>query len=252
VLGLVKPAEGVVLLRGESYLDEGHKRLQSARRSIQMVFQDPYSSLDPRMRIEALVAEGLRMDRTLDAAARAERVRSALADVGLADHARRFVHELSGGQRQRVAIARALVSRPAVIIADEPVSALDVTVQKQVLDMMTSLQARYGFACLLISHDLGVVEQIATHVLVMLRGHIVEAGTRDAIFDDPRHPYTRTLLRAVPELRGDRDNGFRVQVRELPPARRDDNVYFDPDRAQGALPTMIGVGNHTEHRVALR
>jgi peptide/nickel transport system ATP-binding protein len=252
VLGLVKPAEGAVLLNGEPYLEGGRKRLQMARRAIQIVFQDPYSSLDPRMRVEALVAEGLRADRALSPAQRAERVRSALADVGLADHARRFVHELSGGQRQRVAIARALASRPAVIIADEPVSALDVTVQKQVLDMLTSLQARYGFACLLISHDLGVVEQIASHVLVMLRGHIVEAGTRNAVFDDPCHPYTRRLLRAVPELRGDRDNGFRVQVREVPRARRDDDAYFDPDGAQGALPTMIEAGGHAEHWVALR
>ncbi|HEY1607819.1 MAG TPA: ABC transporter ATP-binding protein, partial [Paraburkholderia sp.] len=238
VLGLVNPAEGDVLLDGAPYLDAGAKRLQTARRAIQIVFQDPYSSLDPRMRVGALVAEGLRSDRSLDAAARAGRVRTALADVGLAEHAQRFVHELSGGQRQRVAIARALVSRPAVIIADEPVSALDVTVQKQVLDLLTSLQARYGFACLLISHDLGVVEQIASHVLVMLRGHIVEAGTRDAVFDDPRHPYTRRLLRAVPELRGDRDSGFRVQMREVPPVRQAEESYFDPDRAQAALPTM--------------
>jgi peptide/nickel transport system ATP-binding protein len=252
VLGLVSPAEGEVLLNGEAYIDAGHKPPQSARRAIQAVFQDPYSSLDPRMRVDALVAEGLHSDRTLDAAGRTERVRGALADVGLAEHARRFVHELSGGQRQRVAIARALVSRPAVIIADEPVSALDVTVQKQVLDMLTSLQARHGFACLLISHDLGVVEQIASQVLVMLRGHIVEAGTRDAVFDDPRHPYTRRLLRAVPELRGDRDNGFRVQVRDVPPARLADDAYFDPDRAEGGLPAMIDVEGDVTHRVALR
>ncbi|MBN3849164.1 ABC transporter ATP-binding protein [Paraburkholderia sp. Ac-20342] len=252
VLGLVNPAEGNVLLNGATYLDGGPKSLQAARRAIQIVFQDPYSSLDPRMRVGELVAEGLRADRTLDAAQRDERVRSALADVGLAEHAQRFVHELSGGQRQRVAIARALVSRPAVIIADEPVSALDVTVQKQVLDMLTSLQARYGFACLLISHDLGVVEQIASHVLVMLRGHIVEAGTRDAVFDDPCHPYTRRLLRAVPELRGDRESGFRVQVREVPPPRQPDDAYFDPDRAQGALPRMTRVDGAAAHTVALR
>jgi peptide/nickel transport system ATP-binding protein len=252
VLGLVSAAEGTVLLNGAAYLDAGRPSLQAARRAIQIVFQDPYSSLDPRMRVDALVAEGLRADHTLDAAGRAQRVRGALADVGLGDHARRFVHELSGGQRQRVAIARALASRPAVIIADEPVSALDVTVQKQVLDMLTSLQARYGFACLLISHDLGVVEQIASHVLVMLRGHIVEAGTRDAVFDDPRHPYTRRLLRAVPELRGDRSGGFRVQVREVPPAHLADDAYFDPDLAQGALPAMTDVNGDTAHRVALR
>lgn len=232
VLGLVEPAEGDVLLNGERFLGTGAKQLQAARRAIQIVFQDPYSSLDPRMRVGALVAEGLRADKRLTAAQRRERVSTALADVSLADHARRFVHELSGGQRQRVAIARALASRPAVIIADEPVSALDVTVQKQVLDMLVSLQARYGFACLLISHDLGVVEQIADRVLVMLRGHIVEEGSRDAVFDDPCHPYTRRLLQAVPELRGNRADGFKVLSREVPAQRLADAAYFDPESAQ--------------------
>ncbi len=162
------------------------------------------------------------------------------------------MHELSGGQRQRVAIARALVSRPAVIIADEPVSALDVTVQKQVLELFTSLQARYGFACLLISHDLGVVEQIATRVLVMLRGHVVELGSRDAVFDRPGHPYTRRLLSAVPELHGDSEQGFRVMVREVPPMRGSADDYFDPDRAAGRLATLSAVDGQDGHWVALR
>jgi peptide/nickel transport system ATP-binding protein len=252
VLGLVTPAEGDVLLNGERFLDTGAKRLQAARRAIQIVFQDPYSSLDPRMRVGSLVAEGLRADHSLDAAQRAERVATALADVGLADHVRRFVHELSGGQRQRVAIARALASRPAVIIADEPVSALDVTVQKQVLDMLVALQARYGFACLLISHDLGVVEQIADRVLVMLRGHLVEEGTRDAVFDDPCHPYTRRLLQAVPELRGNRTDGFKVLSREVPAQRLADDRYFDPDRPEKGAPRLVDVGqSNAAHRVAL-
>ncbi|WP_246797583.1 ABC transporter ATP-binding protein [Burkholderia perseverans] len=249
-LGLVAAAEGQVLLDGATYLDGGAKRLQAARRAVQIVFQDPYSALDPRMRVGELVAEGLRLNRDLDAAERAARVATVLGDVGLGEHARRFVHELSGGQRQRVAIARALVSRPAVIIADEPVSALDVTVQKQVLDLFTSLQARYGFACLLISHDLGVVEQIASRVLVMLRGHLVELGTRAAVFDDPCHPYTRRLLRAVPELHGDGANGFRVMVREVPPARGEAADYFDPDGAAGRLPTLHRVDGRDGHWVA--
>jgi peptide/nickel transport system ATP-binding protein len=253
VLGLVKRADGDVLLDGQTFLDDGIRRLQAARRSIQIVFQDPYSSLDPRMRVGALVAEGLRVDATLTASQRAERVSESLADVGLADHARRFVHELSGGQRQRVAIARALASRPAVIIADEPVSALDVTVQKQVLDMLVSLQARYGFACLLISHDLGVVEQIAQRVLVMLRGYVIEEGMRDAIFDDPCHPYTRRLLQAVPELRGDRVGGFRVLSRDVPAQVRSNEAYFDPDDTRGTAPVMVDVGTGSNaHRVALR
>jgi len=236
ILGLLKLTDGDVLLQGKSYLHGGRENLRAARRSIQMIFQDPYSSLDPRMRVASLVGEALRSDTTLSAMERRARVVTSLEDVGLDGYAERFVHELSGGQRQRVAIARALASRPALIIADEPVSALDVTVQKQVLDMLTSLQARYGFGCLLISHDLGVVEQIADSVIVMLRGHIVEEGTRDALFDNPRHPYTQRLLQAVPELRGDRGNGFHVLTRTIPAADPEALIeYFNPELATGGL-----------------
>jgi peptide/nickel transport system ATP-binding protein len=178
-----------------------------------VVFQDPYSSLDPRMHVGAIVAEGLRLDPALDAAEKRKRVATVLADVGLDGYERRLVHELSGGQRQRVAIARALVMRPDILIADEPVSALDVTVQAQVLDILVSLQRTYGFGCLLISHDLGVVEQIADRVHVMLKGRFVESGSRDAIFDRPQHPYTRLLLHAVPGLVGDSASGFRIEKR---------------------------------------
>jgi peptide/nickel transport system ATP-binding protein len=173
--------------------------------------------------------------------------------VGLGEgYAERYAHELSGGQRQRVAIARALVLRPEVIIADEPVSALDVTVQKQVLETLMSLQKSHGFACLLISHDLGVVEQIADRVVVMLRGHIVEEGSRDEVFDRPTHPYTRRLLRAVPELRGSPAEGFRVEVRDLPAGQgRDESDYFDPSTATSP-PAMTAVfESGATHRVAL-
>jgi len=252
ILGLVPPAHGEVLLRGRPFLGAGRVALQAARRAIQIVFQDPYSSLDPRMRVGDLVREGLRLDKTLDAPQRAARVARALDDVGLADHAMRYIHQLSGGQRQRVAIARALASRPAVIIADEPVSALDVTVQKQILDMLVSLQAQYGFACLLISHDLGVVEQIADRVAVMVRGHIVEEGTRDAVFDAPSHPYTRRLLQAVPELRGDRVDGFKVLTRAIPVDRDPARKYFDPEKSAALTHVLVDAGSGSpSHRVAL-
>ncbi|WP_326489724.1 ABC transporter ATP-binding protein [Paraburkholderia sp. ZP32-5] len=216
ILGLIPIAQGQILLNGEPYLSGKSTRLRIARRSIQMVFQDPYSSLDPRMRVDALIAEGLRLDRSLSQRGRAERVAIALHDVGLESHGARLVHQLSGGQRQRVAIARSLVTRPEVIIADEPVSALDITVQKQILEMLVSLQKKYGFACLLISHDLGVVEQIADNVCVMFRGQVVETGSRDEVFDNPSHEYTRRLLQAVPELRGNRHDGFRIVTRTWP------------------------------------
>jgi peptide/nickel transport system ATP-binding protein len=253
IMGLLPLAAGEVKVLGRVFPGEGPRNaLREARRSIQMVFQDPYSSLDPRMRVEALVHEALRLDATLAPAARRERVAQVLEDVGLGGYGPRFVHQLSGGQRQRVAIARALASHPAIIVADEPVSALDVTVQKQVLETLVSLQARYRFACLLISHDLGVVEQLSDHVIVMFRGHVVEAGTRDAIFDMPAHPYTRRLLQAVPELRGNRDDGFAVQTRSL--GSHDATLpYFDPESSPQARRRLAPVRGSVDaaHRVAL-
>jgi peptide/nickel transport system ATP-binding protein len=239
ILGLLKPSGGAILFEGRDLVKASKEEMRSARCRIQMVFQDPYSSLDPRMEVGALVAEGLRLDRSLDASERRARVLKALDDVQLgAEFARRYIHELSGGQRQRVAIARALVVRPDIIIADEPVSALDVTVQKQVLDILVSLQDAYGFACLLISHDLGVVEQIADRVIVMLRGHVVEEGTRDAVFDTPCHPYTQRLLQAVPELCGNSVQGFRVETRQLPPGRPDLR-YFQPEADGAPARTLV-------------
>jgi peptide/nickel transport system ATP-binding protein len=253
ILGLVKPAAGTIRFRGRDLAGATRAALRAARQRIQMVFQDPYSSLDPRMQVGALVAEGLRLDRSLDAPERAARVAKALEDVQLGgDFARRYVHELSGGQRQRVAIARALVVRPDIIVADEPVSALDVTVQKQVLDMLVALQDSYGFACLLISHDLGVVEQVADRVIVMLRGHVVEEGTRDDVFDRPCHPYTRRLLQAVPELHGDRVHGFRVETRQLPPAPGEPH-YFEPQRDAGRARMLVPMYQRPgpDHRAAV-
>jgi peptide/nickel transport system ATP-binding protein len=230
ILGLAQASGGSIRLGGEELVGCSRGVRRAACRRIQMVFQDPYSSLDPRMQVGALVGEGLRLDASLDAAERRARVARALEDVQLGgDFAQRYIHELSGGQRQRVAIARALVTRPEIIIADEPVSALDVTVQKQVLDMLVALQDRYGFACLLISHDLGVVEQVSDRVIVLLRGHVVEEGTRDDVFDRPCHPYTRRLLQAVPELYGDSEQGFRIEQRRLP-QDCPDLPYFEPER----------------------
>jgi peptide/nickel transport system ATP-binding protein len=166
----------------------------------QLVFQDPYSSLDPRMRVDAIVEEPLRLLPELDRAARMRRVGAMLEEVGLAGYGTRFPHALSGGQRQRVAIARALVRDPAFVVADEPVSALDMTIQKQVLDLIARLQRERGFACLFVSHDLGAVARIADRIAVMQAGRIVEEGPRDAILDAPQHAYTRALLEAAPRL----------------------------------------------------
>ncbi|MBA3593780.1 MAG: ABC transporter ATP-binding protein [Polaromonas sp.] len=198
ILRLVDSQSGQILFRGEDVRSVDRAALHRFRLACQLVFQDPFSSLDPRMRVRDIVAEPLRHLPALDAAAAVRRADETLDEVGLAQFGGRFPHELSGGQRQRVAIARALVRRPAFVVGDEPVSALDMTIQAQVLQLFQSLQAHHGFACLFISHDLAAVEQIADRVLVMKRGRIVEQGTRDAVFDAPRHDYTRALLEATP------------------------------------------------------
>lgn len=194
---LVRESSGTVLFEGQNRAANA----QHYRLNCQMVFQDPYSSLNPRMTILALVEEALRLVPDLDAVAKRNRAQQALDEVGLGgEFGPRFPHELSGGQRQRVAIARAIVRRPKFLIADEPVSALDVTVRAQVLALFAELQRRYGFACLFISHDLGVVEQVADRVVVMQDGRIIEEGSRDAVFDTPTQAYTRRLLSAIPAL----------------------------------------------------
>jgi peptide/nickel transport system ATP-binding protein len=210
IAGLVKESEGDIRFQGRTRDDDW----RDYRLNCQMVFQDPYSSLDPRMTILALVEEALRLVPDLDAQAKRKRALETLEEVGLnADYASRYPHELSGGQRQRVAIARAIARRPRFLIADEPVSALDVTVRAQVLDLFSDLQKRYGFSCLFISHDLGVVEQVADRVVVMQDGRIIEEGDRDAIFDNPKQAYTRRLLSAIPALGHNERGGVTLKWR---------------------------------------
>ncbi len=213
IAGLLAPTSGQILFRNQQ-VSRRSASWRDYRLNCQMVFQDPYSSLDPRMTIGQLVGEGLRMLDDMPAADKRRRVDEVLAEVGLgSEYARRYPHEMSGGQRQRVAIARAIVRRPAFVIADEPVSALDVTVRAQVLDLFADLQERHGFSCLFISHDLGVVEQVADRVVVMRDGGIVEQGSRDAVFDQPQEEYTRSLLSAIPALESTDAGGVRLRWR---------------------------------------
>jgi peptide/nickel transport system ATP-binding protein len=210
IAGLVKESGGQIQFRGQSR----HEDWKSFRLDCQMVFQDPYSSLDPRMTILSLVEEALRLVPGLDAAAKRKRTLETLEEVGLgASYADRYPHELSGGQRQRVAIARAVARRPRFLIADEPVSALDVTVRAQVLELFSELQKRHGFSCLFISHDLGVVEQVADRVVVMQDGRIIEEGDRDTVFDHPKEAYTRRLLSAIPALNQNDKGGVTLKWR---------------------------------------
>lgn len=200
VMGLTSFVSGSVLFDGSDIATLGGAAQRDFRRQVQLVFQDPFSSLDPRLFVAEIVAAPLRHVPGLDEAARQARVEAVLTSVGLEGFARRLPHEMSGGQRQRVAIARAIISNPRIIVADEPVSALDLSVQQQILTLLQTLQREQGFACLFITHDLSVVEQIADRVVVMENGVIVEEGSVAGVFANPQHSYTRQLLCATPKL----------------------------------------------------
>jgi peptide/nickel transport system ATP-binding protein len=199
VLALEPPSEGRVVLDGLDLHALPAAQLRAARAKVQMVFQDPYGSLDPRRTVGQTVAEPLAVLHRASRAELHERAAEALHAVGLqtADLAK-YPHEFSGGQRQRIAIARALITRPLLIVADEPVSALDVSVQAQVLNLMQDLQDRHGVTYLFISHDLSVVDLVCDEVLVLQGGRVVERGDPDRLFRDPQHPYTRRLIEALP------------------------------------------------------
>ena len=203
VLALERPQAGTVKLRGLDLFALTRRELRAARRHVQAVFQDPYGSLDPRHTVQRIVSEPIAaLEPRTTRADRRDRVATMLQAVGLpAAAAGKYPHEFSGGQRQRIAIARALITHPALIVADEPVSALDVSVQAQVLNLMLDLRERLGLAWLFISHDLGVVRVVTEHVAVLQHGRIVEYGPTAEVFSAPRHPYTRALVAAMPRVR---------------------------------------------------
>jgi peptide/nickel transport system ATP-binding protein len=199
ILRLIEPTSGSVRFEGREVTELSRRDLRALRREMQIVFQDPYSSLNPRLTVGSMLTEALTIHKLARGRAARDRVAELLRLVGLApDHARRYPHEFSGGQRQRIGVARALAVSPKLIVADEPVSALDVSIQAQIINLLRDLQRKMGLTYLFIAHDLSVVEHISNRVAVMYLGKIVELATSEALYAEPRHPYTVSLLSAIP------------------------------------------------------
>jgi oligopeptide transport system ATP-binding protein len=253
ILRLIEPSAGHIRFEGRDLVTLTAHELWAARQRMQIVFQDPFGSLNPRMRVGSIIEEPLAIYKQGDAAGRRRRAAELLEVVGLDPaFAERYPHELSGGQRQRIGIAAALALHPSLIVADEPVSALDVSIQAQVLNLLMDLRRRFGLTYLFISHDLHVVLHMSDRVAVMYLGEIVEIGSRDAIHREPRHPYTQALLSAVPvadpALRRERivPKGEVASALEVPAGCRFHPrcpMAFDRCRVERPAPRDVGAGH---------
>jgi peptide/nickel transport system ATP-binding protein/oligopeptide transport system ATP-binding protein len=214
VIKLLEPTEGKIIFNGEDITGFTRRRMRDVRRELQIVFQDPYASLNPRMTVREIVAEPLRVHGLYKGKEGRARIDELLRTVGLSpEHANRFPHEFSGGQRQRIGFARALALNPQMVVLDEPVSALDVSIRAQVVNLLESLQRDFGLTYLFIAHDLSLVRHISDRVAVMYLGRVVEIGTREDIYERPSHPYTQALLSAIPiEEPGQRGKRKRIML----------------------------------------
>jgi len=239
MLRLIEPTSGEFLFRDRNVFGLTASKMREARRDMQMVFQDPYASLNPRMRAGAIVEEGLIIHRIGSAAERQDRVKELFEIVGLdAAQRSRYPHEFSGGQRQRIGLARALALKPSLLVADEPVSALDVSIQAQIINLFMDLQERLNLTLLFIAHDLRLVRHLCSRVAVMYRGRIVELGRTADVFRDPAHPYTRALLSAVPPAVG----GVQGEGHGGPPVER---IVFDASGTDLAAPLREVAPGHS-------
>lgn len=201
IIRLIEPSEGEIYYNDKNILNFNEKDMRSLRKEFQIIFQDPYASLDPRKKIFDIISQGLKIHTKMTKQEIYEKVSSIIKEVGLQEeHLNRYPHEFSGGQRQRIGIARALVLDPKFIIADEPVSALDVTIQAQILKLILELKEKYSLTILFISHDLSVINQIADRVMVMYLGHLVEVASTKKLFSNPKHPYTKSLIETAPQI----------------------------------------------------
>ena len=246
---LYRPDSGTVRFKGKDFANLKGRELKSARRAMQMVFQDPFGSLNPRLPVSAIIGEPLKIHRLGSAAARRDRVKDMMVQVGLNPRdAERYPHQFSGGQRQRIAIARALILEPELIIADEPLSALDVSIQSQILNLLKDIQEDRGLAFLFITHDLAVVDHFADRVAVMYLGHIVETAPRQSFFSAPRHPYSQALIDAIPVPGGGKRRLGTATAGDVPnPAAPPSGCPFHPrcPRATGTcretMPSLSGL-----------
>ena len=201
IIRLIEPSAGEILYNNKNIIDYSEKEMRKLRKDFQIIFQDPFASLDPRKKIFDIISQGLKIHTNLSKQEIYEKILTIIKDVGLQEeHLNRYPHEFSGGQRQRIGIARSLVLDPKFIIADEPVSALDVTIQAQILNLILELKEKYSLTILFISHDLSVINQIADRVMVMYLGHIVEVASTKNLFSNPKHPYTKSLIETAPQI----------------------------------------------------
>ncbi|CAJ1314731.1 Oligopeptide transport ATP-binding protein OppF [Paenibacillus nuruki] len=248
IIGLNKITEGNVTFEGQDLTKIAHKNQHSLRRDIQMIFQDPYSSLNGRKRVLDIIAEPLRNFENLTKEEERRRVQDLLEKVGLNPEAAfKYPHEFSGGQRQRIGIARALTLNPKLIIADEPVSALDVSVQAQVLNFMKEIQKEFNLTYLFISHDLGIVRHMCDEIGIMYRGRLVEQGNTEDIYENPQHVYTKRLISAIPNIDpGQRQASTQARQHILSSYQQDLNNLLDPEGKPLALKSIS-----SSHQVAL-
>jgi len=243
LIRLYEPSSGQVRFNGENWLGLTGEELRKKRQNMQMIFQDPYSSLDPRMTVGQILSEPFQIHGILGAEERKIRVRQLLEIVGLrASHMNRYPHEFSGGQKQRICIARALALEPKLIIADEPVSALDVSIQAQILNLMKDLQEKFKLTYVFISHDLSVIEHLCDRVAVMYLGKIVEIAPREQLFANPRHPYTQALIAAIPRIGEGKKQMKRSLTGEVPsPINPPSGCPFHPRCSQAQAQCSVTI-----------